>query len=381
MRVVGLLVAAWGAGAVAPSAAQSRFDAPCLRTAPTPNPLVAKLNAAAPPDQTEVLVLGTPHLRVLSSQPAPSSIDPVLEVLERFQPGIVAVESMPAWLIADMEQNAPRFDGALRYFAADRIRYGRAAQTAIGRSRLEAERDAAVRLAALTETGAAAGRSEVVLALLAAYDLDSALLQWSYLSTEQRRAAVGVPAEIREFLDRELTKPNEKITIALALARRLGLSRIAAIDDNREAPYLEEVGRELGAHMQDNPHLKAAAGSALYSESDRELKSLVAEQRSLLPFYLFMNSAGYADTDLATQWGVFLRTRLASGADRMRLALWDVRNLRIASHIREAGALKPGSRMVVVIGAAHKPFLDHYLEQMSDAGVAQLQALVCPEQR
>lgn len=302
----GLLVTSWGcaSGASTSLSVQPQVDAPCPVAAPTPNPLVAMMDAPAPAERTQVLIVGTPHLRVLPAQPEPSSIDPVLDVLARFQPDIVAVESMPAWLIADMERNAPSFDAALRYFAADRLRFGQAAQAATGRSRVEAEAYASALLTKWSNaTAATAQRLELVLTLLAAYDLDSALLQWSYLSVDQRRTAPGVSLEIREFLDRELAKPNEKITIALALARRLGLPRIAAIDDNREAAHLGQVAQELGPAMQENPAFKAAAEAPIYAESQDELRKLAAAGESLLPFYQYINSVDYARTDLATQWG------------------------------------------------------------------------------
>jgi hypothetical protein len=69
-------------------------------------------------------------------------------------------------------------------------------------------------------------------------------------------------------------------------------------------------------------------------------------------------------------------SNLPSGVDRSRVAQWEVRNLLIAAHIRQATALHPGERMLVVIGSAHKPFLDRYLRQMLDVRVIQLESLI-----
>jgi pheromone shutdown protein TraB len=76
--------------------------------------------------------------------------------------------------------------------------------------------------------------------------------------------------------------------------------------------------------------------------------------------------------DVSKQWHLFFRTELPSKIDRARVALWEARNLNIAGRIRAASAWHPGGRVLVVIGAAHKPFLDLYLAQMMDIQVVQL---------
>lgn len=47
---------------------------------------------------------------------------------------------------------------------------------------------------------------------------------------------------------------------------------------------------------------------------------------------------------------------------------WEVRNLRMASNIREA-MMPPGGRMLVVVGASHKFYLEAYLNQMHDVRI------------
>jgi len=48
------------------------------------------------------------------------------------------------------------------------------------------------------------------------------------------------------------------------------------------------------------------------------------------------------------QWHIFHRTRLASGLDRRRAGLWEVRNLRIAANIRTAAAEFNAKRALVI---------------------------------
>jgi len=93
-----------------------------------------------------------------------------------------------------------------------------------------------------------------------------------------------------------------------------------------------------------------------------------------LPFYRFVNSKEYGRQDADTQWGAFLRSRLSDRIDRIQLALWEVRNLRMASNIRQVASQHPGGRVLVIVGAAHKPFLESYLGLMADVRIVDLLA-------
>src|SRR3546814_14542299 len=50
---------------------------------------------------------------------------------------------------------------------------------------------------------------------------------------------------------------------------------------------------------------------------------------------------------------------------RRRVALWEVRNLRMVANIREVAARHPGGRVLVIVGSAHKPWFDAYLRMMT----------------
>jgi hypothetical protein len=54
---------------------------------------------------------------------------------------------------------------------------------------------------------------------------------------------------------------------------------------------------------------------------------------------------------------------------RNYLAYWETRNLRMAANIREAMGERPGMRMLVIVGASHKGYLEAYLHQMHDLRV------------
>jgi pheromone shutdown protein TraB len=79
---------------------------------------------------------------------------------------------------------------------------------------------------------------------------------------------------------------------------------------------------------------------------------------------------------MKTQWGFFLKTHLPSGHDTYRFTLWEIRNLLIASNILKVVPPVGEGKVLVIIGAAHKPFLDEYLRQLPDVRIVQLEELL-----
>jgi len=61
---------------------------------------------------------------------------------------------------------------------------------------------------------------------------------------------------------------------------------------------------------------------------------------------------------------------------RVRLAGWEVRNLRMAANIRQAAAGAPGGRVLVIVGSGHKPWLEAYLGMMADVRIADALAVL-----
>ena len=48
------------------------------------------------------------------------------------------------------------------------------------------------------------------------------------------------------------------------------------------------------------------------------------------------------------------------------VAWWETRNLRIAANIRSTFQQNPDARVLSIIGATHKGYLDAYLDMMQD---------------
>ncbi|MCK4932753.1 MAG: hypothetical protein KAT01_11335 [Candidatus Aminicenantes bacterium] len=68
----------------------------------------------------------------------------------------------------------------------------------------------------------------------------------------------------------------------------------------------------------------------------------------------------------------WFEAKLPDRLAQTRVAFWDVRNFGIAANIRRALALNPGKKILVIIGATHKIFLDALFRECMDVKVVQL---------
>ncbi len=318
-------------------------------------------------ERTQVMVLGSPHLGQLGETLVPSALDSLLDVLATYRPTVIAVEQMPPALIAAMEGPDGPYGDVMQQLVGAYREHGARIREQLGLTRGEAAARAEQLLA---EDG---DRGELILVLMAAYDYLSAALQWSYLPRETRAAQAGIPGELAAYLDGLLSRNNELFSVGLRLAATLGLQRMRYIDDHQDKDELYDavMNDELLAGFETGGIFDRLSDDGMRRDFQRRLEQ-GARAGDLLPAYVYMNSAKYQRDDVADQWGLFLRSKLPSRADRSRLALWEVRNLNMVSHIRRASVLDPGGRILVIVGAAHKPFFDAYLHQMSDMRVVHL---------
>jgi len=318
------------------------------------------------------MILGTPHLQSLGDHFKPSLLDNLLDVLERFKPDLIGVESIPPFLLEDMELRKDKFADVINQFAKLRIEYGHKMQQNLKISRQKAEDIAhSLFLALRDEPKSYDKRAELVQCLLASYDDVSALLQWSYLPEAFRSRYKDIPDNIHDYINDQLESSNEIISIGISIAKRLGLDRIEYVDDHHDKEIFLKIASKLMAEIQNNSEYLSVQNDSFYKKSQQRLQDAV-KKGDLLPYYIYMNSLEYEARDMELQWNLWFRTKLQSGLDRSRMALWEVRNLNISSHIRRATALHPGERLLVIIGASHKPFLETYLNQMVDIKLVQL---------
>lgn len=322
---------------------------------------------------TQILVLGTPHLREKGGMD-PSATEPIRKVLERYKPEAIGVECIAPEVLGDMEQRGGFYLQVVEMFAGKYLKVGKEAQASLKKTRSQAQIDSEKELRALHAPTPEIRRS-LAANLLAAYNFESALLQWSYLPAFERHAGDGITVQLVKDLDTGLESRGEDAVIAIPLARTLGLQQLYQIDDQTDAIVFNRLDEAFPGELekiQKNPETVASQGATIYKRSSELLDEGKHDGVALVREYEWVNSSEYSQQDVNLQWGRYLRMHLPSGVDRARLAQWETRNLLIASHVREASAMYPGKRVLVLIGAAHKPFLDKYLGEMMDVKLVQL---------
>jgi hypothetical protein len=322
----------------------------------------------------KVLVLGTSHLNVLGKSFNRVALDSLLAVVERYRPQIVAIEAMPPELIGSLENEGGNARVIVEAFSAKQIKRGQSMQQVLNTSRRQAQ-SIADSLFLVSGSPDISRRLNHIAYSLASYDYYSALLQWSYLPEEVRKHNDIIPDSVSISLNKDLLNANEITSLALPLAKTLLHQRVVSIDDHFDDLMLLPISDSLTSELKKHPKFQEVVTSRLYADSDSLLK-LANANGNLLPYYLYLNSPGYMSSDIKMQWGLFLRTHLQSGLDRYRFTLWEIRNLKIASSILNAAPTASHCRILVIIGAAHKPFLDEYLRQMPDIQLLQLQDLL-----
>lgn len=333
---------------------------------PTRDPLAILRPQIPAAERTQVMVLGTLHLaqeKVASSAP----LSRLLARLATWKPDFIAVEVLPGDRIHELElrsQATMMHQEVLEGFTGSQRKTGELARAQVGMDAVQAAKE-------LLDSTKSQPPARRVLLQLASYDLMNALLGWSRLETEGRK---GIPEALGELLDRILARPDETNLLALALARTLDLPLVASVDAFEDALSIETV---IPAWIRSrNAVSKADTTPTRFRERERRLRDEALQGGDLLPYYRHLNSEAYAQGDVDEQWGAYLRSHFADRSDRGRLGLWEERNLKIAANIRALAARNPGKRILVIYGAAHKPFLDAYLALASDLTVQQPESIL-----
>jgi len=375
-RPVALVALVLLAASAAPGRAQLAAD---------PQDPIAALAAIQPAQaRTKVLVLGSFHLRQIEKEFRPEMLDRLLAVLQGFRPDAICVETLPGARVRELELRrdaGPLVGQVVDDFGSAHVKLGKRACEALATTPEKAAVKVRETLATLRAAGAGSrspeDRAALALWMLAAYDPASATLQWSYLDPPAKAAQKAVPADLAALLDARVARVDETYAIAARLAHGLGLQTIEPVDDFEDLDAYAAIDAQLDKDLAGNALIAAASKAPVYRDGAARLRECVSIG-DLLPQIALVNSPQYAAEDVDAQWGVFLRTHFPSGADRARLGLWENRNLKIAARIRAVAALHPGGRVLVVYGAAHRPFLEAYLSRTADVEVVEFSTIAAP---
>ena len=338
---------------------------PCVAQDRVP---VESLSSVPEQERTEVMILATGHYAGVEGV-TPAHFDDVIAHLKVFDPQIVAVERIPAHEIALFLQT-PRYAASINTYVGRFLPLLTIGQAASGLDPVEA----AVAMGEWSNGPASLddeARLERMHVALSAYELETALTYYRALSDEARQNWRGsVSDDAQERIDELDGSTNERVAVAARLAQELDLPRVWNVDSHLEDPAFRDLVPELLAGLEPLGGPGAIAAEQPFATAQAIQQSSIA-QGSLVPVYDFLNSAQYGVDDVRAQIDVFNRLDLPDGIGKVRQALWDERNYRIAANIRRAMAAQPGKRVLLIIGAGHKPWLDQILSATLDMRLVQ----------
>lgn len=320
----------------------------------------AKLKPPVSGQPNLVMVLGTPHISGLPKDFDLASLDPLLAKLAAWHPTIITIEAVSGPQCAMFLRYPALYPDVYDSYCVDPA----PAQKLLGVDMPGATTAIAKMLATWPAVPTAAQRRYLATLFMAGGEPASAAVQWLRLPPEERRAADGPDAAMVANLNQRLTRRNENYVVAAALAARLGLERVYAVDDHSSDAVNVSGGDDAAfaaviRKLWDNPAAKAR------KEADKALEADL-DGVGALAMYRAFNRVGAAKLAYDSDFGAALADTSPQGFGRRYVGAWETRNLRMVANIRAAIAEHPGSRTLAIVGASHKGYFESYLNQMHD---------------
>ena len=344
MRIFSIVAALTAALAAASAFAQPRFE-PRNWKGPRNGPV------------NEVMVLGTPHLREFPSSFQPSALAPLMDRLRAWQPQAIAVETLSG-VLCDQLRRYPRHSDTVNTYCWDPA----PARAATGLDVPAATAAVEETLANWPAAPTPAQRRRLAALLLAGGERASALVQWLRLPEAERHAEGQLDAALVAILEKLRVRRNEVELLAAPLAAQLGLERLHSMDDQSPGAAIADE-KAYGAAITrawDNP------ATSRRRAMEEALQRNISTGDGVLAMYRAYNAPDLAKLAFDSDFGAVLEEPSPQRYGRSYLAYWETRNLRMAANIRDMFSAKPGMRALVIVGAAHKPYLDAYLDNMHD---------------
>lgn len=318
---------------------------------------------------TQVLVLGTPHLSAAPKIFTSSMLEPLLSRLQHFAPDVICIEALSGASIAALQAYPRTYADSLDEFGGVVLKFETMGRAGTGLDPAAAEQSVDRLLGGGVRTPA--DNRHLIACLASAGDSYSALLQWWRLPKQERISADGITAALAQALEALGKGRNEIQYIAVTLAARLGHDRVWPIDDHSADDLLDPIAEALGAYLST----PGVVDAAKFSQISGVAQALTSSE-AVLPTYRKVNSAKYARSDAETEWKLFIDKPTPKDMGRVRIAEWEIRNLRQVANIRKATASAPGGRVLVIVGADHKAWFDGYLNLMSDLTIVDAQVVL-----
>lgn len=326
-----LLIAAWfftGTGVPGVSSVPA--------STPAPGPSEGPVSPDSLPGQEapEILILGTPHLSQAERSFPPAATDSVVEALERYRPDMVAVEYLPAsWPEGKGRDYRPGFDlteYARRWDAPD------------------------AGSATLSDSARAAdSRCRGARFYFLQRDLVNAAYRWTAADcSAERDSAIGAfLSDIGE---------HEMVRIAFPVARSAGVERVVSFDyQGEDARWFISPGYLKSLAGEGGPGVEAQVDSLTAEmEAFRAREAEFEENHGLTEILRRRNSGFWLDEQERVYEEVLPRLSHRDAGRRQTENYW-LRNREMFANIRAAADQRGDvERILVVVGAGHKYFLD-----------------------
>ncbi|GAA4762947.1 DUF5694 domain-containing protein [Stakelama sediminis] len=306
----------------------------------------------------QLLVLGTTHLSQMPKPVPAAALVPLMAHLKAWRPQAIGIEQVSGVECDFMRRYPTRYSESIPDYCGDTS----AARLATGLDVPSATAQAKTLLDNWPDHPTAAQRRHLAALFLAGGNPVSALVQWLRLPTAERHAGDGLNDALVKRLEKLRTDQNEDTRIAAPLAAELGLEQVYPVDD----------------HLADSPTPdRKAYGAALVKAwnnpatekrkvRDGRLETNATSGAGIMALYRTLNAPSEGMLTFHSDFGAALEEPSPQQFGRQYVGYWETRNLQIAANIRSVFSNRPGIRMLVIIGASHKPYLDAYLNEMHD---------------
>lgn len=329
-------------------------------------PLGAGAEVAGP--RTEMLNLGSTHLSGHEAWKR-EWLAPLNARLAAWKPGIVTIERLSGAQCDMMRATPEKFGGIFDHYCADDSGF----QRALGMTQAQAEVEADKMLATWPASPAPAQRRRLAMLFLAAGDRPSALVQWLRLPGPERREDDGLTAAALDVFDRASKRMNENYEIGSEVAAASGLERVYSVDDHTSDVLGDAYPQGFDAWQM--ARFERLSAAPLLQAHEAKAKT-VTDGAALLAFYRDMNAPGAQDAQVQSDFGGAFADAAPERFGRYYGGWWETRNLRMLANIREAITVRPGARVLNIVGASHKPWYDQWARQMADVVVVDAHAVL-----
>lgn len=189
-------------------------------------------------------------------------------------------------------------------------------------------------------------------------------MQWLRLPAEDRHAGDGLNGELTVRLNTLSQLRDEPYLVAVPLAVKIGLERVFTMDDHTSDDAIADEKAYGAAIMKawDNP------STTELKQRNAALMAHLDTPAQVMAMYRVHNHDSNAELIFKSDFGAALDEPSPRHFGRNYVTYWETRNLRMASNIR-AVMSPPGIRTLVIVGTAHKAYLENYLNQMHDVRV------------